>query len=307
MYYELELLAIPFSRSSTVCGVTPVLVYTVNYIFIEINSMATTFSSCIADFISDLAYLVEEAEAETEVFGSSLLLLQRRLNFAKASAQVLAAEVEQLDPGLPSRVFQEMGWSPFDEAEDRLVDQESDTSIQDIGDGPQVEIGSPAVSDRSASLSTHSEEEQPSSSTPLESPIRLKRTCSRTCSVSSSSGNLSHMRFKRRRSDPESAGRSSLINTVPCSNPHVNSPPSIPVDGPQRTFSSNRGSLTSDNEDSFGRTRSSSPGQSWEQDDSNLSSMALILSSKIISESEGDSSRTRLPMPTNGQISFDST
>ncbi|THD24484.1 Pre mRNA splicing regulator female lethal2D [Fasciola hepatica] len=256
---------------------------------------------------SDLAYLVEEAEAETEVFGSSLLLLQQRLNFAKASAQILAAELEQLDPGSSVRVFQEVGWSPFDETEDHLLeDQESDTSMHDIGDGPQIEVGSPAVSERSTSASTQSGDDHPGPSTLFDSPTRLKRSCSQTCSVSSGSGNLSPIRAKRRRSDRASAGQSSP--TTPCTHPHVNSPPSIPVDGPQRTFSSNRGSLTSsDNEGSFERTHSSSPGHSWDQDDSNLSSTVAVFPSKLSSQPEGDGSPTPLPMPANGQVPFDST
>ncbi|TGZ61549.1 hypothetical protein CRM22_007932, partial [Opisthorchis felineus] len=65
---------------------------------------------------SDMEYLVEEVENETEFIGNSLLVLQHRLNLAKATAQVLAAELETVAPGKALELLQQANWFPFEEA-----------------------------------------------------------------------------------------------------------------------------------------------------------------------------------------------
>ncbi|CAL8104243.1 unnamed protein product [Calicophoron daubneyi] len=59
---------------------------------------------------SDMEYLVEEVEAETEVFGNSLLLLQQRLNLAKTTAHILASALESTKPGSSGKFFEDAAW-----------------------------------------------------------------------------------------------------------------------------------------------------------------------------------------------------
>ncbi|CAH8602425.1 unnamed protein product [Heterobilharzia americana] len=46
---------------------------------------------------ADMEYLVEEAETETEVLGSSLMMLQQRLQLTQGTAEFLASELEKIE------------------------------------------------------------------------------------------------------------------------------------------------------------------------------------------------------------------
>ncbi|OON21674.1 hypothetical protein X801_02428 [Opisthorchis viverrini] len=194
-----------------------------------------------------MEYLVEEVENETEFIGNSLLVLQHRLNLARATAQVLAAELETVVPGKALELLQQANWFPFEEASpgdeqslcgvatefddyddkhhscDAVQSTHVETSCR--GQSPNHSVDEPSVSavDSVHELTNHSAKRRKDS-------FSGNTDCNH---IVSDSPEAHLLPTKRSRTLEHQM-------TTPHAQSHLSpeNRPTIPVDGPQRTFTS---------------------------------------------------------------------
>ncbi|KAG5455282.1 hypothetical protein CSKR_203882 [Clonorchis sinensis] len=203
-----------------------------------------------------MEYLVEEVENETEFIGNSLLVLQHRLNLAKATAQVLAAELETVAPGKALELLQQANWFPFEEASP--VDEQSLRGVATDFDGyddkhhsfntiQSTHVETKLVGQSPASCKGQSPNhclDQSSVST-LDSVRELTNQSAkrRNDSFSSVNTDCNHVvsNFPEAHRLPTKRSRTLEHQiTTPHTHSHLSPEhrPTIPVDGLQRTFTS---------------------------------------------------------------------
>ncbi len=100
--------------------------------------------------LSDAEKLVDEAESETEVFTSTLLMLQQRLALARTTIEVLTSAVETLSPGSCLPLFRKARWPLPDTLSHLAADEEVDESIPDPPIPPPEAAHSPIAETQSA-------------------------------------------------------------------------------------------------------------------------------------------------------------
>ncbi|KAF8562101.1 hypothetical protein P879_10650 [Paragonimus westermani] len=232
---------------------------------------------------SDMEYLVEDVESEIEVFGSSLLVLQQRLSLTKLTAQFLALELEKVRPGRARELFTKATWSPFDDPEfaDQMVEcapSEVEVACRKDGSKPNqytepdcsktekeslvseppiestsgssspVPLGnrSPSASVTATECSLSCSDRKPRSGHTRHLLKRNKISLVESSVVQPSTEDVQSVTSKRCRVDTEDH---SLIHsgvlTSSQSRRTAKLRPTIPVEGPQRTFTADHSTPTS--------------------------------------------------------------
>ncbi|CAH8605214.1 hypothetical protein MS3_00009173 [Schistosoma haematobium] len=90
-------------------------------------SLRRAFVNDLKNAHSDMEYLVEEAETETEMLGSSLMMLQQRLQLTQSTAELLASELQKLEPVICAGMMNSDGDT---DAKDVLLHEE--TKLEDV-------------------------------------------------------------------------------------------------------------------------------------------------------------------------------
>ncbi|CAH8620759.1 unnamed protein product [Schistosoma rodhaini] len=90
-------------------------------------SLRRAFVNDLKNAHSDMEYLVEEAETEAEVLGSSLMMLQQRLQLTQSTAEFLASELQKLEPVICAEISNSGG-----DTDTKNVLLHEETKLEDV-------------------------------------------------------------------------------------------------------------------------------------------------------------------------------
>ncbi|KAH8858088.1 Pre-mRNA-splicing regulator female-lethal(2)D [Schistosoma japonicum] len=243
-------------------------------------SLRRAFVNDLKNAHADMEYLVEEAESETEMLGSSLIMLQQRLQLIQSTAEFLASELEKLEAVNRAEILNSGGdtsketeanvtnLSPEqfqDSQHDSLYDEEviSDSEMKinrQSSKSPDFYTGVHPVDEDISCFPTEINHHKKSpiytqvpfiSETSISNDENLGKSKRRR--VSGNCGNSSNDMKHKSHLDTLSFLPTPLSRHITSSGPSVSSDrtksrPSIPVRGPQRTFHSNRKHNASDSQ-----------------------------------------------------------
>lgn len=236
-------------------------------------SLRRAFVNDLKNAHSDMEYLVEEAETETEMLGSSLMMLQQRLQLTQSTAEFLASELQKLEPVICAGILNSGG----DTDPKNMLHKE--TKLEDVTSVSPERLQNSQndslydeelILDPDIEISRYSESPKSYTDLPVDSDVKSlvtdtkydKKSCIYARVLPKSENNISddeNLGRSKRRRVSGSCGDSSnekypshldslsflpaplSRNTVSTSSSdRTKSRPVIPVRGPQRTFHSNR-------------------------------------------------------------------